>query len=117
MKHRGPHKFHVRCLGKLDGFSIYSVDGEKIRREIDTDFTMGGNSARYRYVPRGEIWIDQNLSESDAAATTVHEIVEWIFMKDRGFAYEEAHDKATQSEARFRKVHPIATLDDVRYWL
>jgi len=95
------HAPRLRQLARRAGYRVYLVDGERVRNEIDTDFTMGGNPERYRYVPRGEIWIDENLSPPDRRATILHEIVETKHMK-RGLSYEKAHDIATAAEARFR---------------
>lgn len=82
---------------------VFIVDGEKIRRDVYTDFTMGGNPAVYSFVPHDEIWLDQNLSAGDREATLLHEIVEYRLMMNEKLSYEKAHDKATIVERKLRR--------------
>jgi hypothetical protein len=97
--------------------SVYVVDGERIRNEIFTDFTCGGNGAVYPWTPLRELWIDQNLSPLDATATLLHEYVEFRHMTRRGLSYEQAHDIATAIEAEFRSTHASADLRRVDFQL
>lgn len=96
---RGIREKHV---GKLAGLHIYTVNGELLRRTVDTDFTMGGNPARYGYVPAGELWIDSYMSPVDQTATLLHEYVEYVLMSEKSLSYDDAHDRATAAEQRLR---------------
>lgn len=78
------------------------VDGEKVRRHIDVDFTMGGNPSRYAYVPKGELWVEKNLSPADRMSTFVHENVEHRLMKDEGMSYNDAHGAANRVDGPLR---------------
>jgi hypothetical protein len=82
---------------------IYLVDGEKVRDSIDVDFTMGGNEARYSYVPPGEIWIDNADHVLDRTATALHELIERDLMLHHGMSYDSAHDAANVRERVFRQ--------------
>ena len=94
----------LRMLGFVAGLSVYLVDGEKVRNQLDIDFTCGGNEAVYpNYVPKGEIWIDNVLRPLDATATLLHEIVERNLMVNKGWSYERAHDAASAREKPFRR--------------
>jgi hypothetical protein len=93
----------LRLLGKVAGLSIYLVSGERIRDEIDIDFTMGGNEAVYSYVPTGEIWLDDAMHVLDRSATALHELVERDLMLHHGMDYDRAHDAASARERAFRK--------------
>jgi hypothetical protein len=108
----------LRYVGRCTGLSVYIVDGERVRHEHDIDFTMGGNEAIYpKYVPKGEIWIDDALHPLDATATTFHEIVERDLMMRLGWSYDDAHDAASACEIIFRKdltEHRPSTLDLAR---
>lgn len=88
-------------LGEIEGYRIFRVDGTWIRDNVDVDFVAGGNCARYKYVPDGEVWIENDLSDKDAAATIVHEVVECDAMLD-GQSYEETHAFAGKIERVFR---------------
>ena len=89
-------------LGKVDGFYVYRVDGSRVRDTLDVDFTSGGNAGRYLYVPEGQIWIDDGLTEEDVAPTILHEYRETLLMR-RGIPYDEAHEVSAEVESRFRR--------------
>jgi hypothetical protein len=94
----------LKYLGSVDGLKIYLVSGEKIRNEIDIDFTQGGNEAAYpRYNPPGEIWIDDAMHALDRIATAFHEIMERHLVMKHGEDYDLAHAKACAHEILFRK--------------
>lgn len=93
----------LRGLGRVAGLSIYLVSGQKVRNEIDIDFTMGGNEAVYpSYVPPGEIWIDDAAGSLDRTATALHEIVERDQMLRFGKNYDDAHE-VSATERPFRQ--------------
>ena len=61
----------------INGMSAGLVSGEKVRNEMDIDFTQGGNDGIYPfYIPKSEIWIDDALHGLDRTATALHEMVE-----------------------------------------
>ena len=101
MKPRSPR---LRLLARVAGHPIYLVSGERVRNEIDIDFTQGGNDGIYPfYVPEGEIWIDDALGGLDRTATALHEMVERDLMVRHGMAYDPAHDVASSYERGFRR--------------
>lgn len=94
----------TRRLGRCQGLTVYLVDGVLVRNTHDQDFTMGGNEAIYpRYVPPGEIWLDENMRPLDRMATLFHEIIERNAMIDRGMSYAAAHGLANKLEADVRR--------------
>ena len=97
------NKIHSSNLGELFDFSVWAVDGEIIRDEVDIDFVAGGNPARYAYVPENEIWIEKNLSPADAAPTILHEIIEVNYMLSENLSYNAAHNKANKAEKGMRE--------------
>lgn len=95
----------IRRLGYVTGLPVYLVSGERVRNDIDIDFTQGGNEAAYPgYVPPGEIWIDDAMHVLDRIATIFHEIVERNLVLFGGMDYDDAHDIACKREIEFRKV-------------
>jgi hypothetical protein len=93
----------IRRLGYVTGLPVYLVSGEKVRNDIDIDFTQGGNEAAYPgYVPPGEIWIDDAMHVLDRIATVFHEIVERNLVLYGGVNYDDAHDVALEREKVFR---------------
>lgn len=99
--HPSPSGIRLRALGRVGGIAVRLVDGERVRNEIDTDFALGGSSARYAYVPTGEVWVEASLSTLDRNATALHELVERRLML-QGLTYSKAHDQATKVEEVFR---------------
>ena len=94
----------LRLIGHVTGLPVYLVSGEKVRNQIDIDFTQGGNEAAYPgYVPAGEIWIDDAMHSLDRIATIFHEIVERNLVLFGGMDYDKAHDIACKREIEFRK--------------
>jgi hypothetical protein len=99
-----PQPPRLRLLGRVAGLPIYLVSGEKVRNEIDIDFTQGGNDGVYPfYVPAGEIWVDDALHGLDRTATALHEMVERDLMVHHGMEYDPAHEIASSYERPFRQ--------------
>lgn len=46
-------------------YTVWLVDGDRIRREIFPDFGFDGNWYDYNFIPENEIWIDGNISCSE----------------------------------------------------
>ena len=98
-------QFHLRDLGRLGEFEVWTVNGEAIRAGLDVDFTAGANPARYAYVPLGELWVDAEAWPLDATANVLHEYLECMAMRDQGQDYATAHDAASNQEIAFRGQH------------
>ncbi len=94
----------IKQLGTENGKKVFLVNGADIRNKIDTDFALGGNSARYSYVPEGELWVEQTGStvDSDEKHTIKHEDREENLMR-RGMNYNQAHGEATKVETVERR--------------
>jgi hypothetical protein len=94
--------------GSQNGQEIWIVDGALVRREIYPEFLYGGNSQRYRYVPPGEIWVDNAVSAEEFSYTVLHEIRERALMARRGMTYTDAHDSALAAERTARLADWVA---------
>jgi hypothetical protein len=84
-------------VGKL---KVILVNGTAVRVK-DVSFTMGGHNLVYSYVPKGEIWIADELSEYDRKCTLLHEFVEVRWMA-QGMKYDDAHIRANSIEGKAR---------------
>lgn len=96
-----------------DRLKIYLVDGEEVRKE-HIEFVSGGHGFVYNYIPKDEIWIDENQKSkpADMEATIKHEIFEVRKMRDEGLTYEEAHELANDMEKEQRqKDEPVKKLN------
>ncbi len=88
--------------GEIQGLSVWIVDGSAVRRECYPEFVYGGNEQRYRFVPQGEIWVDQEIAAEEFRYTVAHEVRERSLMAAKGLSYADAHDSALSLERSMR---------------
>jgi hypothetical protein len=96
---------------KHHGLTYRWVDGDWIRNhelkgEQGVVFVDGGHHWVYSYIPKDEIWIEQNMRNGplrDPRLTAAHERVERHDMNKTGADYEEGHGIATAIEGRIRR--------------
>jgi hypothetical protein len=90
-------------LREQDGLKIYLLDGEAVRKQ-HIEYVAGGHGYVYDWIPTDEVWIDENQKDKpiDMEATIRHELFEINLMK-QGMDYDEAHEKANEHEAEYRK--------------
>jgi len=90
-------RIHIRLLHKIKDISIWLVAGKYVRSAFDLDFTEGGHDYVYKYVPKKEVWIDNDLQEIERPYVVLHELYERSLMK-KGLNYNEAHRRSSQLE-------------------
>lgn len=87
-----------------DGTKIYIVDGEHVRDNLDEQFTEGGHSEVYSFIPKSEIWVEHLESPSDMKENLTHELFEYYEMKEEENSYEKAHELASDIENALRRI-------------
>ncbi|HUL43312.1 MAG TPA: hypothetical protein VLY03_03035 [Bacteroidota bacterium] len=98
-------KVHVRLWKKLEsGVSVWIIDGRLVRSVFDDDFTEGGHDYVYEFVPQNEVWIDNDLEESERPYVLLHELHERNLMS-KGWPYSKAHEDSSKIEYHNRH-HP-----------
>jgi len=98
-------KVHVSLWKKLEsGVSVWIVDGRLVRSVFDVDFTEGGHDHVYEFVPRNEVWIDNDLEEAERPYVLLHELHERNLM-GKGWTYSKAHEDSSKIEYHYRH-HP-----------
>ncbi len=104
-------------LREQDELKIYLVDGEAVRRD-HIEFVSGGHGYVYDYIPKEEVWIDDNQKDkpSDMEATITHELYEIKKMRENGLSYNEAHELANvvESEKRNNEQPKINKPEDLK---
>ncbi|MBI2120586.1 MAG: hypothetical protein HYT94_03110 [Parcubacteria group bacterium] len=93
---------YLQSIGEHEGLSVWLVDGEKIRKDIDENFVQYDHHARFRFIPADEIWIDQETNKDERKYFLENISWERKFMKE-GMTLEEAVEKADKLEARERR--------------
>lgn len=89
-------------IGDFGQLKIWLVDGELVRDFWYIDFTAGGHDLVYNWIPKQEIWIDDDLEEEEIHFVLLHEYVERNFMFN-GDDYSTAHKKALKIELNERQ--------------
>jgi hypothetical protein len=97
-----PREVHVRLWKTLEsGVSVWIVDGRLVRSVFDVDFTEGGHDHVYEFVPANEIWIDNDLEESERPYVLLHELHERNLMS-KAWPYSKAHEDSSRLEYHCR---------------
>ncbi len=100
------HKTALREFGSAA--KIWIIDGELVRDLFFIDFTEGGHDKVYRFIPDGEIWIDDDVMPEERKFILLHEMHERYLMS-QGWKYGKAHSDSSRIEFRCR--HDPAKLD------
>ncbi len=90
-----------KIFGFFD-FSVWIVSGELVRNSLYIDFTAGGHDRVYDFIPKGEVWIDDDLSGKEIMYVLIHELHERRLMI-KGRSYVQGHNSALRVEYFSRK--------------
>jgi len=94
-------KVHAKLLGKINRISIWLVNGRLVRSDFDIDFTEGGHDLVYNFVPKNEVWLDDDIVSNERPYVLLHELFERSLMA-KGLTYHQAHRKASKLEWQSR---------------
>jgi hypothetical protein len=94
-------KPYIRKIEKISRFTVWLVDGDFIRDNIDIDFTNFGQHFRFNFIPKNEFWIDRGNADGEERFYIDHLLVEHRLMS-QGKSYEEALDQADKKERSVR---------------
>ena len=94
------HKTLLKKYSKK--LKIWIIDGRTVRDLFFVDFTEGGHDKVYSFVPKGEVWIDNDLSLKEIKYVVLHELHERNLMA-KGMDYDSAHEASSAIEHTCRK--------------
>lgn len=94
------HKDLLQTYSK--NIKVWVVDGELARDFFFMDFTEGGHDFVYSFIPKGEVWIDDDVSQKERKFILLHELYERYLMSEKNFNYGSAHEKASKLEYECR---------------
>ncbi len=86
---------------QLEDFTVWNVDGEYIRNNVNREFTNFGQHYRFPFIPKYEFWIDHHKASEEEAFFIEHLQVEWHYMSI-GESYDVALEKADRREKFLR---------------
>ena len=92
----------IRKIGSRGKITIYIVNGQIVREEVDEEFTNFGQHFRFSFIPKYEFWLDQEMSPDERRFFIDHLLVEWKLM-NRGKNYKYAIETADKIEASERQ--------------
>ncbi len=100
-----PEAVHARLWKKLgNGVEVWFVNGRLVRSVYDIEFTEGGHEHVYEFIPRDEVWIDNDIHEDEQGFVVFHELHERNLMA-KGSDYDRAHEESSRLERHYRN-HP-----------
>lgn len=82
-------------------FTVWLVDGDKIRREIYPDFGFDGDWNDYNFIPENEIWVDGGVSCEQYIYSITGE-KKFIELYSSGIGYDEAIQKSDEAVQNLR---------------
>lgn len=106
---------HRQLLGKSGKISAWLVYGQQVRDVFDIDFTEGGHDLIYKFIPKNEIWIDDDVVSAERECIILHELFERSLMEKQNFSYTRAHWQASELEwqSRHNKTKLLESLDNL----
>lgn len=94
-------KVYVKKVCDIDIFSVWIVNGEYIRTNINEEFTNYGQSYSFNFIPMNEFWIDKESVPGEEKY-----YIDSMLMMNRliakGMNHENAVKKADMMEKRER---------------
>jgi hypothetical protein len=97
---------HKNLLQKYSNkkIKVWIVSGEIVRDLFFLDFTEGGHGYIYSFIPKNEVWIDDDIEPDEIKFVLLHEMHERALMS-KGMKYDLAHADSSKAEYYCRK-HP-----------
>ena len=80
---------------------VWFVKGRLVRSVYDVEFTEGGHEHVYEFIPRDEVWIDNDIHMDEQGYVVFHELHERNLMA-KGMNYDDAHEEASRCERYYR---------------
>jgi hypothetical protein len=97
-------KVHEELIKECGRIKIWLVNGEIVRDLACIDFAGGGHDKVYHFIPKEEIWIDDDIPEDERKFIILREMHERNLMAKK-MNYRKAHRSATEIEDYCRR-HP-----------
>jgi hypothetical protein len=95
-------QMHLKKIGRRGRLTIWVVDGNFVRSQIDREFTNFGQHFRFPFIPQDELWIDVEQNPDERRFFIDHLLTEWRLMR-AGKPYGEATDAGQAKEVSERK--------------
>jgi Putative phage serine protease XkdF/ParB-like nuclease domain len=81
---------------------VFLVDGEVVRDRLTPDWVYGGHDLVYRFIPKGQVWLERDLDDAERPVMLLHELWERGEML-AGAPFTVAHRDANDIERIARR--------------
>jgi hypothetical protein len=88
---------------KKHHIKVFLVDGNLVRNKMGVSYGIGGHEKGYRFIPKGEIWLEKTLKPEERDIILIHELYERKRMLRDKWNFLNAHHGATIAEWYVRK--------------
>jgi len=76
-------KIHKKLLKEYSGkVRVWIINGELVRGIFYVDFTEGGHDKVYSFIPRNEVWLDDDVNPDERKFILLHELHERNLMPE-----------------------------------
>ena len=93
---------YLKKVASRGEYQVWIVDGAYVRGHIDEELTNFGQHYRYSYIPKNELWIDNEAKPDERAFFIEHLLTEHNLMT-KGVSYDDALVQADLAERRERR--------------
>lgn len=101
-------KIHKKLLKKYsNNIKVWIVNGELVRDLFFVEFTEGGHDKVYPFIPKGEIWIDDDVVQEEMKFILLHELHERNLI-ERGWPYDPEDKRPIIALANKSDLHKSA---------
>jgi len=92
---------YIKKIDERGNLQVWVVDGSYIRGHIDEEFTNFGQHYSFLYIPKNELWIEQETKNDERRFFIDHLLVEHRLM-GQGIPYNKALEEADKVERKER---------------
>ena len=95
-----------RRFGKINGVTLWIVDGSMVREFLDGDFLFGSNGFTSQFIPGDEIWLDSAMAVTRALLTIASQLKVRSLM-EAGNSYAQAYPQGVLAEREVLLRHKL----------
>lgn len=106
-------KVYLKKLEDVGKYSVWLTDGAYIRKEINENFVEYDHHYNHRFIPKNELWIDEETNPEERKFFINHMFVELGMLK-AGEGYDDAVKRANFFE---KKERSAGLKKNREYWL
>ena len=96
-------KPYIKRYKNVAGFSVWIVDGDYIRTNINEEFTNFGQHYRFDFIPKNEFWIDKEYGGGNEAEFYIDDMLNINKFMSQGVSHKEAIRRVNIIERKERK--------------